>query len=95
MFSGGEEETVELAADGVWTFAAWASDGVTITADGEKVAFDGTDSSGMPMATVDFNTYLEKWYEAHPDVKKSDAGSTTSSGTGAAGTGTGSGSTAA
>lgn len=95
MFSGGEEETVELAADGVWTFAAWASDGVTITADGEKVAFDGTDSSGMPMATVDFNTYLEKWYEAHPDVKKSDAGSTTSSGTGAAGTGTGNGSTAA
>ena len=71
MFSGGEEDTVELAEGDVWTFAAWASDGVTIKVDGEAVKFDGSDpATGMPMATVDFDAYLEKWYEDHPDAKK-------------------------
>lgn len=88
MFSGGEEDTVELEADGVWTFAAWASDGVTITVDGEDVAFDGVDATGMPMATVDFNDYLEKWYEAHPDAKKPAGSGTSDAGTGASDGGT-------
>ncbi len=44
----------------MWTFAA-SSDGVTITVDGEDVAFDGVDATGMPMAEVDFTDYLEKW----------------------------------
>ena len=71
MFTGGEEDTVELAEGDVWTFAAWASDGVTIKVDGEAVKFDGSDpATGMPMATVDFDAYLEKWYEDHPDAKK-------------------------
>lgn len=94
MFSGGEEETVELAEGDVWTFAAWASDGVTITADGEAVAFDGADASGMPMATVDFDAYLDQWYEDHPDAKKKDAGSA-DAGDADAGTGTDDGSTGA
>ncbi|WP_270299332.1 helix-turn-helix domain-containing protein, partial [Eggerthella sinensis] len=88
MFSGGEEDTVELEADGVWTFAAWASDGVTITVDGEDVAFDGVDATGMPMAEVDFNDYLEKWYEAHPDAKKPAGSGTSDAGTGASDGGT-------
>ena len=83
MFAGGEEDTVELAADDVWTFAAWASDGVTITVDDEEIEFDGTDADGMPMATVDFNAYLEKWYEDHPDAakKKTGTGADADSGT--------------
>ncbi|WP_245865000.1 helix-turn-helix domain-containing protein [Eggerthella timonensis] len=80
MFSGGEEDTVELTEGGTWSFAAWASDGVTITADGEAVEFDGADASGMPMATVDFDAYLEQWYEDHPDAKKKDAGDTDAAG---------------
>ena len=88
MFSGGEEDTIELEADGVWTFAAWASDGVTITVDGEDVAFDGVDATGMPMAEVDFNDYLEKWYEAHPDAKKPAGSGTSDAGTGASDGGT-------
>lgn len=90
MFSGGEEETVELAEGDVWTFAAWASDGVTITADGEAVAFDGSDASGMPMATVDFDAYLDQWYEDHPDAKKKDAGDADAAGGDADGAGEGS-----
>ena len=82
MFSGGEEDTIELEADDVWTFAAWASDYVTITVDGEDVAFDGVDATGMPMAEVDFNDYLEKWYEAHPDAKKPAGSGTSDAGTG-------------
>ena len=98
MFEGGEEDTVELVEGDTWSFAAWASDGVTITAGGEAVEFDGTASDGMPMATVDFDAYLEQWYEDHPDAKKKDAGGTGASdgadadGTGE-GTGTGDGST--
>lgn len=107
MFAGGEEDTIELVADDVWTFAAWASDGVTIMVDDEEVEFDGTDASGMPMAAVDFNAYLEKWYEDHPDAAKKKTGAesdaesgtgdsgSTDEGTSANGSGTGTGSTAA
>lgn len=85
MFSGGEEDTIELTADGVWTFAAWASDAVTILVDGEAVAFDGFAADGSPQCTVDFNAYLEQWYADHPDAKKPDAADAGASGTDAAG----------
>ncbi|NHM13697.1 helix-turn-helix domain-containing protein [Eggerthellaceae bacterium zg-886] len=68
LFSGGEEEEIEVS--GVWSFGAWASDAVTITVDGEPVAFNTTDESGMPVCVVDFESWLDGWYEDHPDVKR-------------------------
>ncbi len=68
LFSGGEEQEVEVS--GVWSFGAWASDAVTITVDGEPAAFNTTDESGMPLCVVDFESWLDGWYEDHPDVKR-------------------------
>lgn len=88
MITGPVEETVELSADGTWSFATWVSDAVTITLDGEAVAFGTTDESGMPMATVDFNAYLEQWYAAHPNANKTPTGADTAdTGTADAGAG--------
>lgn len=102
MLTGPVEETVEVT--GTWSIATWVTDAVTVTLDGEELEPSGTDASGMPMWEVDFDAYLEKWYEDHPDAKKpagsasgtSDADATGSGGTdanaGGAGTGTGDGS---
>lgn len=77
MLTGPVSETVEVS--GTWTFATWADDAVTITVNGEKVAFEDETSSGMPMCTVDFDAYLEQWYKDHPNAQRSSASSSASS----------------
>ena len=89
MITGPVTETVEVS--GTWSFATWVSDAVTVTVDGEEVAFDGTDASGMPMCTVDFAAYLEQWKADHPDAADSPAGTSGSSTAGASGSGSSSG----
>lgn len=69
MIAGPVKETVEVT--GTWTFATWVTDAVTITVNGEAVAFDATDPSGMPMASVDFNAILEQWKIDHPSAANS------------------------
>lgn len=76
MFTGPVEETVEVS--GTWTFATWVEDAVTVTVDDEEVPFD-TDTGGMPECTVDFDDYLDQWYEDHPDVARSSSCSSSSS----------------
>lgn len=76
MFSGGEEETVEVT--GTWSFAAWASDGVTITVDGKTAEFDEFDASGMPMVSVNFEDILDDWYAEHGGSSSSAASSANS-----------------
>lgn len=77
MVKGPVEKDVDVTD--TWTFATWVTDMVTITCNGEKVEFNGADESGMPMATVKFSTYLDQWYDDHPNVKRpsgsSDSGS--------------------
>lgn len=77
MISGPVEETVDVT--GTWSFATWVSDAVTVTVDGEKVEFSGTDDSGMPVASVDFAAYLEQWYTDHPNAQRSTASTTQNS----------------
>ena len=80
MLTGPVTETVEVT--GTWSFSAWVTDAITVTVDGEKVEYT-QDGSGIPTWKVDFDSYLEKWYEAHPDAKKDseskDASSSSSS----------------
>lgn len=73
MVMGPVEKDVDVTD--TWTFATWVTDMVTITCNGEKVEFDGADESGMPMATVKFSTYLDQWYDDHPNVKRPGASS--------------------
>lgn len=98
FLTAGSKETVEVT--GTWTLACWMSDSVTVTVNGEKVAFDTTDANGVPMVSVDFNTYLEKWKADHPNAATS--GTKAASGTdgqasnaGTSGTGNNTGSSSA
>lgn len=73
MISGPVTETVEVT--GTWSFATWVSDSVTIKVNGEEVSFEDTDSSGMPMCTVDFEKWLKQWKEDHPNAVDSSKSS--------------------
>lgn len=76
MLTGPVSETIDVT--GTWSFASWVTDAVTVTVDGEKVEFT-QDGSGIPTWKVDFESYLEKWYEEHPNASKSDSSSSSSS----------------
>lgn len=87
--NGTSEETLmngplkqEVQVSGLWSFATWLPDLVTITVDGEPVSFSTTTENGIPVCIVDFDSWLEGWYEAHPDAEKPGEGGDT---TGAAG----------
>lgn len=69
FLTAGSKETVDVT--GTWSLACWMSDSVTVTVNGEKVAFDTTAADGAPMVSVDFNTYLEKWKTDHPNATTS------------------------
>lgn len=71
FLTAGSKEAVEVT--GTWSLACWMSDSVTVTVNGEKVGFDTTDANGVPMVTVDFSTYLEKWKTDHPNAATSGA----------------------
>lgn len=64
----------EVQVSGLWSFSTWIPDAVTITVDGEPVGFSSTTESGMPVCIVDFESWLEKWYENHPDAEKPGEG---------------------
>ena len=76
FLTAGSKETVDVT--GTWSLACWMSDSVTVTVNGEKVAFDTTDANGVPMVSVDFNTYLEKWKTDHPNATTSGTKSSSS-----------------
>lgn len=90
MLTGPDEKTVELTADSTWSIAAWASDVVSVTVDGKAAAFDTVDASGIPLCAVDFNAYLEKWYEEHPNATKKPQSTTGTDATAGTSTDTGS-----
>ncbi len=89
MLTGPVKETVDV--NGTWSFATWVADAVTITMNGEKVEFSGTDANGIPLATVDFAAYLEKWKADHPNAAGSGTGTNAAGTTGNTGTGTNTG----
>ena len=76
MLNGPVTETVDVT--GSWSFSAWVTDAVTVTVDGKKVDFT-QDGSGIPTWKVDFESYLEKWHEEHPNTETSSSSAATSS----------------
>lgn len=70
MITGPVTEEVEVS--GTWTFGTWVTDSVTITVGGVEVDFDGTDDTGMPTCTVEFDSYLADWYEDNPEAVVND-----------------------
>lgn len=72
----------EVQVSGLWSFSTWIPEAVTITVDGEPATFSTTTESGMPVCIVDFESWLEGWYEKHPDAEKpGESGSTDTSST--------------
>ncbi len=68
MLSGPSEQSVDV--NGTWSLATYVTDGVTVTMDDKPLSFDATDASGIPMVVVDFNAYLESWYQEHPNAER-------------------------
>lgn len=85
----------EVQVSGLWSFGCWIPEAVTITVDGEPASFTTTTENGMPVCVVDFDSWLEGWYEAHPDAEKpgeegsSDTTTTSNSADGASSSGDG------
>ncbi|MEY8562252.1 helix-turn-helix domain-containing protein [Eggerthellaceae bacterium 3-80] len=76
MLSGPSEQTVDV--NGTWSLATYVTDGVTVTMDGKPLSFDTQDANGIPMCVVDFDAYLESWYQEHPNVERpKDSANTT------------------
>lgn len=74
MMTGPVTEVVDVSD--TWSFATWVTDAVHITVEGKPVKFDSVDESGMPVCTVNFQTYLDAWKEEHPtetDTTSDDA----------------------
>ena len=60
-------------------FVTTETKGVTLTVDGEEVKLTANDN-GIVNLTYQFSDILDQWYEDHPDVKRSDDASGSSSG---------------
>ncbi len=74
MLTGPVEETVEVT--GTWSLATWATDGFTVTVNGEAIEFDQTTEDGMPLCTVDFTAVLDQWKADHPNAAANSGANT-------------------
>ncbi|WP_251178949.1 helix-turn-helix domain-containing protein [Adlercreutzia agrestimuris] len=84
MLSGPSEQSVDV--NGTWSLATYVTDGVTVTMDDKPLSFDSVDANGIPECIVDFDAYLESWYQEHPNVERpKDATQNTTNNTGANG----------